>query len=216
MPYIRTRTFCCCLPVRLGVFLLTLLGLTVGTIVAAAGWIHVGTLRNHPLDVNDQVALFFLAIMYSILAFVSLFGLFGAIARNPGWVYMFLVALGVHLGFNIASGIYNIVTLYRQNSQTVMWKCLNGATDQVSIDICNSAVGIVKGLTIAIYVCTWLLELYACVIVSNYVEQLHEEQSAHFTVQQNNNISQPITISTTYNSFGAMGQPKPYDRSNNV
>jgi len=216
MSYIRTRTFCCCLPVRLGVFLLTAVGLIVGTIVAVAGWIHVSTLQQHPLDTNDQVALYFFSIMYTILAFVSLFGLLGAIARNPGWVSMFLTALITHLCFNIASGIYNIVTVYRQNSQTVTWKCLNGATDQATINLCNDTVGIVKGVMVAIYVCTWLLELYACFIVSSYVHQLHDEQSAHFTLQQNNNISQPISISTTYNSFGATGQAKPYDRSNNV
>ena len=41
MVHTHTRTFCCCLPVRFGVFVMALFGVIAGTIIATAGIIHL-------------------------------------------------------------------------------------------------------------------------------------------------------------------------------
>ena len=38
MGYVRSHKFCCCIPVRLGVFVMSTVGLLGATIVAAVGW----------------------------------------------------------------------------------------------------------------------------------------------------------------------------------
>jgi hypothetical protein len=48
MTYVRSHTFCCCIPVRFGVFILSTLFSLGGGIIAVSGWYgftHKGTLR---------------------------------------------------------------------------------------------------------------------------------------------------------------------------
>ena len=44
MPYVRSRKFCCCLPVRFGVFCESLLGIAIGGFIGVVGWIEVSKL----------------------------------------------------------------------------------------------------------------------------------------------------------------------------
>ena len=41
MGYVRARKFCCCLPVRFGVFCMSLIGIVFGGIISIRGWIEV-------------------------------------------------------------------------------------------------------------------------------------------------------------------------------
>ena len=41
MAYVRSRKFCCCLPVRFGVFCMALIGLVGGGFFGVAGWTQV-------------------------------------------------------------------------------------------------------------------------------------------------------------------------------
>ena len=61
MGYVPSRTFCCCIPVRFGVFIMSMLGLAGGSIIAAVGWhavAHRGPsqsiLQNHDLTVPHR------------------------------------------------------------------------------------------------------------------------------------------------------------------
>ena len=46
MVYVRSRKFCCCLPVRFGVFCESILGIAVGGFFAVAGWIEIHAMRE--------------------------------------------------------------------------------------------------------------------------------------------------------------------------
>lgn len=41
MVYVRSRKFCCCLPVRFGVFVMALLGIFGGGAVSVVGWLQI-------------------------------------------------------------------------------------------------------------------------------------------------------------------------------
>jgi hypothetical protein len=112
----------------------------------------------------------------------------------------FGVAIAVHLAFSIAAGVFNLYTMFHENSAEAITKCLNGATDDATREVCNNGIAIVKGVAIAIYVISWLVELCklhsstylfpklnfvffsdAYFIVERYIEQLDEEEDAKHT-----------------------------------
>ncbi|KAJ7495150.1 hypothetical protein FB451DRAFT_1163885 [Mycena latifolia] len=57
-----------------------------------------------------------------------------------------------------------------------VWRdCVSAKTeDQHAIDSCKSRLSIAKGL-VTVALLTWIIELYGCIIVRNYVRQLREE-----------------------------------------
>lgn len=46
MVYVRSRKFCCCLPVRFGVFVIAILGIIGGGLVSVGGWLQIKRLRE--------------------------------------------------------------------------------------------------------------------------------------------------------------------------
>ncbi|KAJ7176577.1 hypothetical protein C8R46DRAFT_1213167 [Mycena filopes] len=157
---------------------MSLAALLLGGLVAVAGWIEVKNLHEHPVDQSDANALYIHAAMFSILSLVGGFGLFGAISKKTGLVALFGWMLGFHLGFSIATGIYTIYTLFKRNPDEVLANCTNGSDDPTPI------------IVVTAYCVSWLFELYGYIIVSSYVKQLNEEESAKLV---GGNPSAPMT-----------------------
>jgi len=183
-PYVRSRTFCCCLPVRLGVFILSLLAMVGGSFVAAMGWIQISQLKQHPLGKSDVIALWIQSPMFSLLALLAVFGFLGALTKNRSMISSFAIALAIHLGFSVASGAFSIYTVFTRDSQGALDTCLNNAADTsaATTQSCKNGLIILKAVTVTIYVFTWLLQLYAYFVVERYVEQLDEERMSENTV----------------------------------
>jgi len=176
--YVRSRTFCCCLPVRFGVFLLSLLGLAGGGLIAVVGWIQLSHLNEHPLGKIDQISLWIQTSMFTLLAVLAIFGFIGAIIKNRGMVSGFAIAIAVHLGFSIAAGSFAIYTMFARNSQATLDSCVQKANDDsdATLQSCKNGVVLIKALVVVIYVLTWLIQLYAYFVVERYVDQLDEER----------------------------------------
>lgn len=201
---VRSRKFCCCLPVRFGVFILSLLAMVGGSFVAAMGWIQVSQLKQNPLDRSEEIALWIHSSMFTLLALLSVFGFIGAIIKNRRMVSGFAIALAIHLGFSIASGIFTLYSQFKANSADAVATCLSASTDATE-DGCKSGIAIMKGIMVAIYVITWFIQLYAYFIVERYADQLDdEEMSKNLVVIPRTlpEVSAPPQV-TTYNSFGA-------------
>ncbi|KAJ7583547.1 hypothetical protein C8J56DRAFT_790633 [Mycena floridula] len=210
MGYVRTRTFCCCLPVRFGVFMLSIVGLVGGAMVAVTAWLQVMQLKAHPLAFQDELALWCHTVVYTLLALASLFGFIAAIVKNRRLIMAFWIILTGLLLISIGSGAYTLYSIFIRKSQQTIVNCLNGATDQLTNDVCRNGLAILKGVAVAIYVITWLLEIYAIIIISSYGKQLAEDNDAYNVSQLSTvAISQPEPL-TMYNSFGAGGQNTGY------
>jgi hypothetical protein len=119
--------------------------------------------------------------MFTILALVSVFGFIGAIIKNRRMISSFAVALAIHLGFSVASGIFTLYSLFKQNSSDAIAQCLSASTDATA-DGCKSGLAILKGIMVAVYVVTWFIQLYFYFIVERYVDQLDDEEMAKNTV----------------------------------
>ncbi|KAG5645954.1 hypothetical protein DXG03_004746 [Asterophora parasitica] len=211
MVYIRSRKFCCCIPVRFGVFILSLLGVVGGTLVCIVGWRSVSQLWKHPMPVPDTVGLWLQASLFTILTLLSIFGFVGCLAKNRNAVHAYSVGIIITLLFSIASGAYALWALFNRNSQEAVDKCLNGGGgDDVTTSLCQNGASLFKGIIVVLYIFTWLFMIYAYVIVDNYVEQLDDELSANETRQMINAISQPrATVApVAVPAFASYGTPQ--------
>jgi len=197
-----------------------------GSFTAAAGWIQVSQLRQNPLDKDETIALWIHSAMFTILALVSVFGFIGAIIKNRRMISSFAVALAIHLGFSIASGIFALYSLFKQDSSNAIAQCLSASTDATA-DGCKTGVSVMKGLMVAIYVVTWMIQLYFYFIVERYVDQLDDEEMAKTTVViPRTMLEAGAPQVTTYGGFTpaypfteprqAFGVTRGQDPSNNV
>jgi len=198
MVYVRSRKFCCCLPVRFGVFAMSLSALLFGGLVAIAGWIEVKDIHEHPIDQAEANALYIHAAIFSILALVGGFGLVGAISKKTRLVALFGWMLGFHLGFSIATGVYTIYTLFKRNPEEALANCINGSDDPTVINSCEEGLKILKIIVVTAYCVSWLFELYGYIIVNAYVKQLQEEESLNVASHPNAPMTHYIPPPSNY------------------
>jgi len=222
MVYIRSRKFCCCIPVRFGVFILSLLGVAGGLLVSIAGWVRVSQLWTSPLPTSDTVALWLHAGIFTLLTVLSLFGFIGCFSKSPSAVNAYGVGLIIFLGLSVCSGAFTLYALFHQNAQDLINTCLNGATDSLSQIACNNDLNVYKGLAVTLYIVIWLLIIYAYVIVDNYVEQLEDEMSVKDAKRMIGQpvvqtVVQPSVAVPTYASFGgAPARENGYNHSHGI
>jgi len=176
--YVRSHTFCFCLPVRFGVFLLSLLALGGGGLLAVFGWVQLSHLKEHPLAKIDQISLWIQTSLFSLLALLALFGFIGAMFRNRGMVSAFATGIAIHLGFSIIAGCFAIYAMFARDSQATIDNCIQNANDDsdATVKSCKSALILLKALVVLIYVLAWFIQLYAYFVVERYVDQLDEER----------------------------------------
>jgi len=175
---VRSNKFCCFLPVRLGVFVLSLLAMVGGSFVAGIGFIQIAGSSVNPIETSDKVAIWIQSIMYTILAIVGAVGFIGTLIRRLFLISSFSLVLAVHLGFSVASGVFSIYTMFTRDSSGVVNQCVVNAVTQgaaVTTKDCQTGVAVMKGVMVVIYVVTWLIQLYAYFIVERYADQLEAE-----------------------------------------
>jgi len=211
MVYVRSRKFCCCLPVRFGVFVIAILGILGGGLVSVGGWLQIKQLPESSLDQRNEVALWIQTIMYTLLAILSLFGLIGVFSKTRSFISVYATMLYGHLGFSIATGIFYLYTLFYQTGDNDIQSCIDGSTDDIKKEACQKGFEIFRGVIVGVFVLIWLIELYGCIIVANYVSQLDEEEAAKYPVSTYKNYNaQNYTFATQGHSYGGQGN------SNNV
>lgn len=177
MSRVASRTFCCCIPVRAGVIIISLLGLGGGAVITAGGIINIKHSHGSKAAAIAQI------VVYLILAIVSLFGFIGAVSRRLAFIRAYLSMLIIHLLLSMGLGIFAIIRNFKAAPKYYA-DCImgpNGVPSQSPsvINTCTNGTTLLKGLMIAIFVSVWLLETWACVIVVNYSKQLAEEDRAN-------------------------------------
>ncbi|EJD07992.1 uncharacterized protein FOMMEDRAFT_116419 [Fomitiporia mediterranea MF3/22] len=170
---VKSHKFCCCLPVRFGVFILSSLQLFSSGAVAAGSYYVIITGRY---DVEKyKIVAIVTAVIMTLLFLASLLGFIGSILRRLNLVRVFSSTLNWLLGINIIAGIASIVLLFISDKQKIIDSCINGSTDQDVINFCNH-VDRYKWTMLGFIVFNWAVQLYECIIVSRYVLQLQEEK----------------------------------------
>jgi len=183
-----SRTFCCCLPVRLGVFVLSTLQFIVGGLAAGAIWFTVA--ENHNLGGTIKTAFIVAGAIYSALALAAFMGFIGAAARNRGLVAVYSTVLYVMMFLQLASGIWLLYMLYHDGGAAFLQSCQDAADNASSVQVgqdnvdvgsgldsaCDGIVHQARWLYIVQVILTFFIQLYCAVVVGRYVQQLSEEQ----------------------------------------
>jgi len=201
MVHVSSRKFCCCIPVRLGVLIMSMLGFAGGSIIAGVGW-HAATHRDQShLTRNQEISVVITSLSYTVLATISLFGFIGAIKKRQSYVSLFSTMVSYHLGFSIATGAFFIYTLFHKVGREDVNNCISGSTSQSKQDECQSQFHAARAFIIVLYILFWLFEFWGCVIVSQYVGQLQMEEAGDIPAPAPMATSAP-PMATTYN-YGA-------------
>ncbi|TEB37534.1 hypothetical protein FA13DRAFT_1726647 [Coprinellus micaceus] len=174
---VRSRTFCCCIPVRAGVILLSILGILGGTTVAAVGIVSLKKSAGAEKSMIIQI------VVYILLAVISFLGLIGGIGRKLLCVRIYFGMLVFHLAFSVGGGIFAIWRVF-QDSPNYIKECLLGKeADKDALKTCEAGASLLKGLMITVFILFWALETWACIIVHHYTKQLEEEEATRSVVK---------------------------------
>jgi len=146
--YVRSHTFCCCIPVRLGVFITSILGIGLGGLLTVAGIIQLKNLGHAPL--SEKWPYIIQIVVYGLYAVVSITAFIGATCRKLQLIRSYAVVLAVHLIFSIASGGYSLFH-YFKDSPNVVAECINGSTDATKIQVCKQGEDVVKGVMVGVF-----------------------------------------------------------------
>lgn len=206
MVYIHARVFCCCLPVRLGIFILAGTGAFIGGVLTIGGWMQVAHLMQHPLSQRDNVALYVQTVMVTLLCIVSIFGIVGAATQRRSIVHLFGIMLAVHLLLHFATGVFFIYTLFNEDASDLTVKCTDAAIDDLEKQFCGKGMTVVKGLVVAFSLLSWIFQFYECVLVSSYAEELKEVKEELPPMKSAPPRTGPLPV-TTYNSYAGANYP---------
>jgi len=189
-----SKHFCCCFPVRFGVFILSLLTLLGSAGTAFAVWWTLANGPQHGLILQGGVktGLIIAGVVWTVFALFGLFGFVGAIIRNRALVRTYSFFLWIQLLVGLAMGIFIVVAFFNNSLRsTIINECTNRLdelqTSTVSLasarqskealeTTCSSVfnqsrIGFIVSLCFSL-----LLNLYCCFIVYRYGTQLTEEQ----------------------------------------
>jgi len=175
------RHFCCCIPVRIAVFITSLLSLVGSALAAGAFFWLVHTIDTRPdLVENAQVkitsgariGLIIAGVVLAIIAVISLFGFIGSVVRNRRMVKAYSALTWICFFFSLGLTGFSFYLVFAKSS---LIQCLDQNLNEVSCDsffTTGRKIGFVVGSVIGL-----LFQLYICIVIRRYVEQLEDEQA---------------------------------------
>ncbi|KAL0581897.1 hypothetical protein V5O48_000126 [Marasmius crinis-equi] len=175
--------FLCCLPIRLGAFIIALFSVLIGLCVAGVAWAGV-YFDSNPGDVKDlngqtfhlttrqKIVLIVFGVVYTLFTLVSLFGLVGVLIKRINFLRTFSAFLKGFLVINIILSIANLVLFFIDKDGD----CTLGSEKNGN---CVKSSGLSTGAVIAIVIVTMLIPIlfqaYACWIISDCIEYLEDQ-----------------------------------------
>ncbi|KAI0826588.1 hypothetical protein BC628DRAFT_1319932 [Trametes gibbosa] len=182
-----SRHFCCCIPVRLGVFIFSLISFGLAGLMAILGWVLLHVIETNQFDkiekdIKDEDKAAFEAslrkykwavivgsLIFTFVSLVAFFGFVGSIVRNRRMVkaYSFLTVITFLLG-SLASG-FLLYTVYSHKPFCVTIDSVEHCTNN------HLNLGQKIGITVGTIV-QWFVQLYIVTIIRRYYQQLEEER----------------------------------------
>ncbi|KAE9405565.1 hypothetical protein BT96DRAFT_328716 [Gymnopus androsaceus JB14] len=209
--------FLCCLPIRLGAFVVGVVEFLLSGAVAGLMWAVLwfnNSKNDAPTDKlseGQEVVVGIWAASYTVLFLFSIFGILGVLRKHISWIQSFLSLMRAHL---IGSGIITIINIVFFVIHLKDNECIavdeNGNCESTSLS---------RGAQIAIVIVfaliPLLIEAYGCWILSDCVKYLKDKQVYPMTLYPFSNrgyatvgpSSREEMDSLTHNSGSAAGRP---------
>ncbi|GBE84652.1 predicted protein [Sparassis crispa] len=177
MGAVRTRMFCCCLPVRFGAACSALINFLAGVAFSAVGWygVHQYTTHQVSLDKDEEVALILFSITYTLLVVTALLGLIGSLGAIRSLVKRYAVFLVFNTLLTIGVGIYWIWRLFHRDANECSSLEGEESAEQVVHYVCKKGFETIRIVIVIVLVIVWLFQIAGIAIVFDYVGQLNEE-----------------------------------------
>ncbi|PBK78390.1 hypothetical protein ARMSODRAFT_1077955 [Armillaria solidipes] len=193
MTFIRCRTFLGCLPLASGVWLLSLVGLMLGASGAVGSWVEINLMASHPLPLQDEIAQFVQAIVFSLLGLFSVLGFAEGISQNRNFAFIYCKLVAIHYTAIIGAFAFTLYSTFRHVDSLTIASCIQGDLDEFAIQFCSKGWSFVKGLPIIWYTVVLLIQAYAYILAVNFAEKLDIDDisriSRHFTVMSSDGLS---------------------------
>jgi len=174
---VTTRTFCCCIPTRIGTVLIAIFGLLGGGALAIAGGLNAHNIQGSKVSIAISVAI------YGILSILSLVGLIGAIARKLTLIKIYFAMLFAHLMFSLGVGIYALFRIFRDGHIFIDNCVVANSSVANATKVCYDGLRVIKGVGVSLFIVFWLFEIWGCVIVNSYTNQLADENAVEGVVK---------------------------------
>lgn len=173
----RRARACCCLPIPVGVILLSVTGTVLGVGLGTIGILATNKL-DAQLEFDAKMALQMHIFQYILLAIFSTLG-FIAVARKSRKVAGFhFSSYAAHLPFNIGSGAFLLHILFAMKGGQVLEVCTHALGDSKAKgiflvkDVCNQNASAIRGASVAVLVVIYLWEFYSLFILNSYTKEL--------------------------------------------
>ncbi|KAI9507447.1 hypothetical protein F5148DRAFT_981447 [Russula earlei] len=184
--------FCCCLPVRICVVIMSLLGILVSGILSVVLWFEVSRAYPFPFLLDILNGWVFLgaealtskelrsfiggAIVETLLFIISVVGLIGAIVRKLTFMTAYAIGLYIHFLINlIVAGYLLFVILHTTQTDTAAL-CQHALKNAQAQNQCASLFGAIRGVYAALATLVLVVELYGAIVATRYAYQLRREK----------------------------------------
>ncbi|KAI3619024.1 hypothetical protein WG66_000610 [Moniliophthora roreri] len=168
------QTFCCCLPVRLGVICMSFLGILFGGVLSIVLWFEVAHTPN--MESSDKAAFVIAGLVQTVLLVASMLGFIGAIVRKQVFVQIYAYIIYVHFVINVAVAGYLLYVVTHFSSTAIEKACQGTVQDAGAQEQCSDFLRTGRGIFIAIAAIVLITELYGALIVARYVRQIKGEK----------------------------------------
>jgi len=181
---LERKTFCCCLPVRVGAVAMSFLTMLLSGAVSLYIWVEVAqsdsqstTNPDAQLDPETRTAFIISGAVQSLLFVASILGFVGAIVRKQSFVQIYAWFIWIHLFLSLAAGSY-FLWVITHTIGSVEMQCKQGFTGngEDPNQLCNQVLSLAGGLLIGIIVLIWLVEIYGALIIARYSHQIVNEK----------------------------------------
>lgn len=171
--FYRSQTFCCCLPVRVGVMVISLFTLLLSGILMIILWFLVSDSEGSLTSLAPLIAF---ALLQTFLFIFSVTGFSGSVVRKQSFIVPYAYFLYIHLVVNIAVAAYFLYEVTSLQSNAVLHACENTVRDAGAQEQCKDLFDTVVGVYVGVVGLLLAIETYGALIMARYVHQIKNEK----------------------------------------
>ncbi|KAJ6586997.1 hypothetical protein DFH09DRAFT_910218 [Mycena vulgaris] len=167
-------TFCCCLRVRLGVIIMTVLGMLFAGLLSILLWFEVASTPD--MSSSERTIFIIAGLVESLLFVVSILGFVGAVVRKQLFVQIYAYFIYVHFLLNLGVAIYLLYMIVHVSSSDQVKACQQAIQNTAAQSQCTGLLKLGLGIYGAVASIVLLTEMYGAIIVARYVNQVQREK----------------------------------------